>query len=131
VVASLKGAAAQLRAAQVDIDQLGEKGDPGDVIKLIEDLDPQLAGLAGGIVGPAGKTVEEAGLQVRTGVRVLRSLQRTREENAEHAAQAFRDARAATDELFGKLMDKDKALEEEIRALEAPPEMGAGGEEAK
>jgi hypothetical protein len=116
-VASLTAAAATMRAAITDVEGLGEKGDPADVIALVEHLDPQLVNLAEGAPAQLKGEIQTAGFNVRNAVRILHALQRTREENGEHAAQAFRKADAAARTLFQKLLEREKVLKEEIAEL--------------
>lgn len=127
VIASLKGVVETLGASQTELDGLGEKGDPGDLIKLTEDIEPQLSRMSASVVGEQGQQIQSAGFKVRNGVRHLRALSRTREENGAHAADAFVACRNKLGEVFHALVETDKALAEEEKQLRA--EQKGGGDE--
>jgi hypothetical protein len=125
VVSSLQGAVDTLKAAQAELDALGQKGDPGDVIRFTEELQPLLETTSAGLVGEDATKVQSAGFQVRNGVRRLRALTRSNEENGAHAATAFRDCRTKLSSLFQGLLETDKQLEEEERQLQEAQASGA------
>ncbi len=127
VLASLKGVTESLVQAQADLAELREKGEPRDVIEFTEGIQPQLDALSGSFVGEDATKIQTAGFTVRNGIRHLQAMLRTREENGAHAAEAFRRCRTQFEGVFQGLLEADKLLDQEEKALEA--EKAGAGEE--
>ncbi len=126
VVASLKGVVGSLEQAQQDLAALGEKGEPDDVVAFTEEIQALLDGLSGNFVGQDATTIQTAGFKVRNAVRHLRAMRRSRSENGAHAADAYRRSRTHLEKVFSGLIEADRELEREEKALAA--EKGTGEE---